>query len=884
MSTESYKLIELKNYKVPNFLIESVNLCFQLEESYTKVRSNSIFYRNKKSTDDNNTLILSGISLELVSLKIDGVEVARNQYDLTANNLSISNPPERFELEITTKVYPDKNKTLMGLYKSGGMFCTQCEAEGFRRITYFLDRPDVLTIYTTRIEADKNKYPLLLSNGNITDSGDLPDGKHFKIFHDPFKKPSYLFALVAGDLAVHKDSFTTKSGKNVDLAIYVEHGQENKTFHAMDSLKKSMKWDEDVYNLEYDLDVFSIVAVSDFNFGAMENKSLNIFNSQYILADVNTATDQNFESILSIIGHEYFHNWTGNRVTCRDWFQLSLKEGLTVYRDSVFTEDMTSKSAVRIESVQSLRTHQFAEDASPISHPVRPESYMEIDNFYTMTIYEKGAEIIRMYHTLLGEKLFKKGIDLYFQRHDGQAVTIEDFTDAMATASGIDLTDFKKWYSQAGTPKVSIDGSYNQNSKEFLIRASQMTPPTHGQIEKTPLVIPIKTALISKKSGKEIPFKQKGSNQEKNTDQILVLSSDSQEFILEGVSEDCIPSYLRGFSAPIKLETSFLESELGFLMTHDSDGFNQFEAIQKFAQKINIKNIENTQNQRDFEISSTFLESIDSILNKKNHDPKLLSLLLTMPSSKIILNSIEENADIEAIFHSCSYLKQKIASEFKDKILQLYLENSDGGTFSSDLDAIAKRSLKNICLGYLVSLNDPQFLNLCIDQYDSSTNMTDRINALTFLCDLDSSHRQEKLQNFYERYQSDSLVLNKWFGVQSGSHHKDALNHTEKLLDHQDFDYLNPNKIRTLFGRFTWALSPYGIHHKSGRGYELIGKYILKLDSKNPSVAASLTKSLTSWRSLHHKHGSNMKMVLERIKNSGKLSKNVFEIVSKGLE
>lgn len=879
MAKRNYQVIALKDYQPLSYALGGIELTFDLDAKHTKVVSTVRYSRVAGAAAE--PLVLDGSDLKLLSIALDGHALAEEQYELTAETLTIPAPPAAFTLTIATEISPATNKSLMGLYMSDGMFCTQCEAQGFRKITYFLDRPDAMTTYTTRIEADKKQFPILLGNGNRTASGDLADGRHFATFHDPFNKPCYLFALVAGDLAVNRDTYVTSSGKTVDLAIYTEHGQIGRTDFAMDSLKKSMKWDEDTYGLEYDLDIFSIVAVSSFNFGAMENKSLNIFNDQYVLADKDTATDSAFEGILAIVGHEYFHNWTGNRITCRDWFQLSLKEGLTVYRDHVFTEDLVSKDAVRISHVHVLRAGQFVEDAGPLAHPVRPESYIEIDNFYTYTVYEKGCEVIRMYHTLLGDEAFKKGIKLYFELYDGQAVTIEDFANAMAKASGVNLDKFKKWYSQAGTPRVAFHSRYDRAAKSFTVTASQYTKPTPGQPNKEPLVIPIVTGLLSRATGKPLSFSHNGKN---GFEQVLVLEEAEQSFVLDDVAEDCVPSFLRGFSAPVIVESETSPEDLAFLMAHDTDGFNRFEATQTFAQAEILANIDRLQAGQSQQVSPLFTDSIAKMLSEDMQDARLKSTLLALPTTAIAMNAIGEDIDFRHLYNARAFLAKSIGTSCKASLMAIYQGNHDTGPFSAAIAAAGKRSLKNVALGYLMATGDDDAKALCRAQYDNATNMTDRLFALEKLCESGSAaDREAALSDFAQRFKDDFLTMNSWFRAQAIHHREGVLAEVTALSKREDFDFLNPNRLTNLLIRFAQTHSPNGFHHDSGEGYRLVTDFAIKLNDKNPSIAANLAKTMTMWKAVAEPQRSLMKAQLERIKSHPGLSKNVFEIVEKSL-
>ncbi len=855
MSINQPKTIYLKDYKEFPFNIHDLYLNFDIHDGHTIVTSKA-HYKCKDNAID---IFLHGEDLELLELKIDGKVF--DGYDKDNNGLTIKNVPDSFDLEITTKIYPEENTRLEGLYNSGGTYCTQCEAEGFRRITYFPDRPDVMTKYTVRVEADK-KYPVLLSNGNKIEDGDLADNRHFTIWQDPYPKPCYLFALVAGDLTHIYDTYTTKSGREVDLYIYVRHGDENQCAHAMKSLKRSMKWDEQTYGLEYDLDIYNIVAVSDFNMGAMENKSLNIFNTALVLAAQETATDQDFMRVEGVIAHEYFHNWSGNRVTCRDWFQLSLKEGLTVFRDQEFSADMHSRDVQRIDDVTHLRKFQFSEDASPLSHPVRPDNYIEINNFYTMTVYEKGAEVIRMLRTILGAKNYRKGTDLYFKRHDGQAVTCDDFVRAMEDASGVDLSQFKLWYSQSGTPEISFKGEYDKANKSYKITLTQ----SHKNPDNKPMVIPFSIGLI-------------GSNGDDLIEtQTLMLEQESQSFEIPNIEQKPVPSLLRGFSAPVKLNSDLSDDDLAFLMMHDSDGFNRWEASQNYQLNEINRVIDSG------EVSENFLENyaklIDSALLPET-DAALMARILGLPDISEISQS-HDIIDIDAIFSARKKLLAAIKRVHKPTLQKLYKQNRTAESFSISSEAMGKRALQNAALSLLTATNGTGCAKLAKSQYDSANNMSDRIAALARLADNNNNERIEAFTDFYERFKNYPLVIDKWFSLQAMSKRKNVIKDIKALENHPDFNIKNPNRVRALYSAFA-INNPVHFHAKDGSGYELLKNAIVKLNDINPQIAARLLTPMREWQRYTNDRQELMKQALSEILEIKDISPDVYEVASKSL-
>lgn len=863
----------LIDYKAPDYFIDTIDLEVELGEDFTKVKSLLAVHINPNNNGlINHELTLNGEALELKSIMMNGKVLDALQYRLTEDSLTIYSIPEKCNLEIVTWIKPQENTTLSGLYKSSGNFCTQCEAEGFRRITYFLDRPDVMTQYTTTIIADEQRYPVLLSNGNLIASGRLDQGKHWAKWADPFKKPSYLFALVAGNLDFLEDFFITQSGRRVTLRIYVEKGNVDKCHHAMTALKKAMRWDEEKYGREYDLDIYMIVAVSDFNMGAMENKGLNIFNTKYVLAKPETATDEDFIHIESVIAHEYCHNWTGNRITCRDWFQLSLKEGLTIFRDQGFTADTTSAVVSRIHDVNYLRTAQFPEDAGPLAHPVRPDSYIEINNFYTATVYNKGSEVIRMMQTILGEIAFRKGMDLYFTRHDGQAVTIEDFVRAMEDASGIDLKQFRLWYSQAGTPVIEAKDEYDPASQVYTLKLTQYCPPTPGQTQKKAFHIPVKMGLLDKE-GNEL------------LNDLVQLKSTDETFQFKQIASRPVPSLLRSFSAPIKLKYSYSEEMFEILFKHDTDGFNRWEAGQKFAIQSILNLISEYQQGKTLTLKENFILAFRHTLRTMQHDKLFLSTLLSLPSERYLAEQLTV-IDVDAVHAAREFVIDKLATHLKDDLFKVYEDNhSFDMPYHFNMEEMGKRALKNLCLSYLIHLPDPTMKNLAMHQLNQSLshNMTDAAAALRCIVNAGGDARDFALNEFYEKWKQDPLVVDKWFSIQAESKQADTLLRVEELLEHPAFDLKNPNKVYALLGAFIYR-NPVRFHAKDGKGYVLLAEMVTRLDMLNPNVAARMVKPLTDWQRYDKQRQQLMREQLERIAKHKKLSSDVFELVNKSLE
>lgn len=876
--------IYLKDYKVPDFLIDEISLDISLYEEESLVISCLKVRRNPDSLNPKASLVLNGQELTLLELRMDGVALSDADYEQDEKSLTVKTHNDAFELESKVSIKPQENTSLEGLYKSSNKFCTQCEAEGFRKITWYLDRPDVLSSFTTRIEADKKLYPVLLSNGNKIDSGNCSEsdkaGRHWVVWQDPFLKPSYLFALVAGNLFSVDDSFTTCSGREVILQIFVEEKDLDKCDFAIKSLKKAMTWDEEVYGREYDLDIFMIVAVDDFNMGAMENKGLNIFNSSCVLAKPETSTDFSFQRIEAIVAHEYFHNWSGNRVTCRDWFQLSLKEGFTVYRDSEFSADMGSRAVKRIDDVNFLRTVQFAEDAGPMAHSVRPESYMEISNFYTVTIYEKGAEVVRMIANLLGPELFRQGSDLYFEKFDGMAVTTEDFVATMEEVSGIDLTQFRRWYSQAGTPVINIEASYNEASQNYTLSVKQSCPATPGQTDKASFYIPFTVALLDKQ-GQTIESK------------VLTVSEAQQDFVFENITEKPVPSLLRSFSAPVKMYFDYSRDELMFLISHDSDGFVRWEAAQQLSLQIINELLEQRNNNQALNIDSRLIQAMGIILDialtyKSTNEPvdlAVLARLLVLPSEAYI-GELASEIDVDGVHEVREFIRSQLAQALEDKLFKVYQLLNNDKPYRVEADDIAERSLKNTVLNYLVLLGDDK-IEICHQQYLQANNMTDQSAALRALIAADSdlaiALQKQSLTEFYDKWKSEALVIEQWLSMQAGVAKKDNLSEVIKLTQHESFDIKNPNKVRSVIGAFCHQ-NIVGFHHESGSGYEFLADNVITLNSLNPQIASRLLTPLTHWKKQQSHRQDLMKKQLQRILDQDNLSKDVYEVTAKSLQ
>ncbi len=884
---ETPKTIYLKDYQTPAYAFEKVSLSFQLNEEETTVES-TIDVRVERKGE---TLFLHGDkSMRLDAVRVNGAQVSDSRLKRTNAGLFVDGlPNEDFTLDIVTTIKPQENTALEGLYKSSGNYCTQCEAEGFRRITFYQDRPDVMSKFTTRMEAAKDKYPVLLSNGNLIDSGEVEGGRHFAVWEDPWRKPSYLFALVAGNLAKIEDSFTTMSGKKVDLRIYTEPHNIDKADHAMVSLIKSMKWDEDTFGLEYDLELFNIVAVDDFNMGAMENKSLNVFNSRLVFATPKTATDSDYAAIEGVVGHEYFHNWTGNRVTCRDWFQLSLKEGLTVYRDQEFSSDMNSRGVKRIGDVSKLRAAQFPQDSGPMAHPIRPEEYIKMDNFYTVTVYEKGAEVVRMYESLLGKDGFRKGMDLYFERHDGCAVTTDDFFNAMADANNTDLSAFKPWYQQAGTPIVDVKTSYDASKKTFTLKATQMVPATPGQdaSQKKAVLMPIRVGLLNKSTGKDIEIiSVNGVAQDKGTTTaVLRFDQKEQTFTFENVEQDVVPSILRNFSSPIKMTTDLEESDLLFLMANDSDPFNRWEAGQTLFRSLLVKLIADETNGKALEMNTKITDAVRKTIegsNAADADKAFIARAMMVPSESELVEMLEPGTvDPDVVKAARDFVMKSLAADLRSLLEETVKMNSATAYKNEPADR-AMRSLKNMCMGYLSYVNEPEVAKDALERYQNADNMTDKIATLSALSNKVCAERDTAFDAFYQEWQNDPLVMCKWLSLQASSGIPNNLDNVKALLKHPAFDIKVPNKVYSLIGGF--MSNPTTFHQKDGQGYEFLADVILQLNEINQQVAARMAGGFTRWRKYDPSRQTLMKKQLERIIATENLSENVYEIVKKSLD
>jgi aminopeptidase N len=878
MRTEEARPVRLKDYRAPDWLIETVDLDVSLDPVATKVRAKLKLKPNGAGSPA--PLVLEGEELKLVALAVDGTPLPPASYAATPDRLTIAQPPNRpFELEIQTVIDPTGNTKLMGLYRAGDTYCTQCEAEGFRRITYFLDRPDVMAVYTTRIEADRNEAPLLLANGNLIAQGEVPGtARHFAVWHDPFPKPCYLFALVGGKLAQVDDSFTTMSGRKVALAIYVEPGKEDRCLYAMDSLKRAMRWDEQAFGREYDLDVFMIVAVSAFNMGAMENKGLNVFNDKYVLAKPETATDGDFAAIEAVIAHEYFHNWTGDRITCRDWFQLCLKEGLTVFRDEEFTADQRSRPVERIGDVRALRSHQFVEDAGPLAHPVRPEIYHEINNFYTSTVYDKGAEVVRMIKVLLGADLFRKGMDLYFTRHDGEAATVEQFVQCFADVSGRDFSQFMRWYSQAGTPEVVVTPHYDARAKTYRLDIAQTVPPTPGQPHKEPMVIPLALGLVGK-NGADLPLLLDGAPLERG---ILELTRPSQTFVFSGVAERPIPSFNRGFSAPIKSSLPIEPVDLRFLAAHDSDSFNRWQALQTLAMALLTQNVAALRAGAPPREDDGLMAALGAILADGKLEPAFIALALSPPSEADIAREIGRDVDPDAVFAARRKLRAAIGQRHREALTKTYERMITPGPYRPDAQGAGRRALKNVCLDFLAMTERGEAIARAFAQYQGADNMTDRMAALETLSLHDRPERTAALEDFYRRYADDALIIDKWLGLQAAIPERTTLDRVRALTSHPAFSMANPNRVRALIGAFA-QVNHTQFNRADGAGYDFVADIVIALDPKNPQVAARLMGAFRSWRALEAPRRVRAEATLRRVAKTAALSRDVTDIVSRTL-
>ena len=873
------------SYRVPDYLIDIVDLAFDLGEDETTVEARISFRRREDAPAGEVTpLVLDGEALELREIAIDGEALAESAYQVADEKLTIHAPPPRFELRTVVAIHPETNTALSGLYKSSGNFCTQCEAMGFRRITFFLDRPDVMARYTVSIEAERARYPVLLSNGNRTAEQDLGNGRHRVAWEDPFPKPSYLFALVAGDLRCHEGTYTTASGREVKLEIWVEPQNIDQCEHALRSLQRAMRWDEDEFGLEYDLDIYMIVAVGDFNMGAMENKGLNVFNSKFVLALPETATDDDFEAIEAVIGHEYFHNWTGNRVTCRDWFQLTLKEGLTVFRDQRFSEDMTSEAVVRIANVKQLRARQFPEDEGPMAHPIRPESYISMDNFYTATVYEKGSEIIRMYDALLGRDGFRKGMDLYFDRHDGQAVTCDDFRFAMADATGKDLRQFERWYLQAGTPRLRASGAFDASAGEYRLTLSQDYPDTAFEIagagDRVALHMPIRIGLLAA-DGSSLPVVLAGESGGTETERVLELTEAEQTFVFAGLSEEPVPSLLRGFSAPVKLEMERSKAAFAVQMAHDEDPFNRWDAGQQLALELLVDGAARADRGESVPLDPEFSEAWGRVLADEGLDGSLRAQALVLPAERVIAQEMDVIRP-DAIHAAREAMLTALAKAHRDAIASTWEALAPTGPYVHEKAQIDRRRLRNVLLRLRVATGEEAAIEAAWAQYESADNMTDAQAAFVVLADQEHARRDDVIAAFYDRWKGDPLVLDKWFTIQATATRADALARVRELAAHPDFSLTNPNRVRSLVGAFCSG-NQVRFHDGSGEGYVFLADNVLALDAPNPQVASRMVSIFNDWRRYDDDRQTKIQAQLERIAQGGELSKDVYEIVSRAL-
>ncbi len=867
--------IRLADYRPPEWLVDTVNLDVALHPTQTRVTARLALRRNPAGTADA-PVVLEGDGLTLVRLAVDGQALAGSSFEATPDRLTLAHPPaDSFTLEVETLVDPTANTQLMGLYRSSGNYCTQCEPEGFRRITYFPDRPDVLAVYTTRIEAEKDEAPILLSNGNLEKAGPIPGtSRHYAVWHDPWPKPSYLFALVGGKLAKVADHFVTASGRPVALGIYVEEGKQDRAGYAMDALKRSMRWDETAFGREYDLDVFNIVAVSDFNMGAMENKGLNVFNDKYVLASPQTATDADYSGIEGVIAHEYFHNWTGDRITCRDWFQLCLKEGLTVFRDQEFSSDQRSRPVKRIADVRALKAAQFTEDSGPLAHPVRPQTYREINNFYTATVYEKGAEVVRMLKTLLGDDGFRAGMDLYFQRHDGEAATIEDFVAAFADATGRDLSQFALWYEQSGTPVLTVNGTYDAAAGTYRLDVAQSVPPTPGQTDKKPMVIPLVLGLVGP-DGKDMPLMLGNTPVPRG---VLEITQPKQSFLFTGIDAQPVPSLNRGFSAPVNVVSELSAEERVFLAAHDTDPFNRFDALQGLALGL-LKESARTGTPAAPE---ALISAAELLLADPALDPAFKAQALALPGEGEVARELATDVDPDAIYAARKALKGSVGAALASGFKGAYEALATSGAFTPDAASAGRRALRNLALDYLAVKGDDAGIARASAQFETADNMTDRLAALAVLAQHDRPERETALAAFYERFKADALVIDKWFILQAQIAAPDTLERVQRLMEHPAFSLGNPNRVRSLIGAFA-AGNPTQFNRADGAGHAFVADVVLTLDPKNPQVASRLLSSFKTWRQLEPLRRASAETALRRVAGTPGLSADVFDIATRAL-
>jgi len=873
----SGKSIYRKDYAVYPWDVKQLNLHFEIGREVTTVRAEMEF-QLKDGIDASADIVLNGRDLQLLSMSLNDRLLSEEDYSIAGESLTIVNAPSKSVLKTEVRIHPASNSALEGLYVSGEFLLTQCEAQGFRKITWFPDRPDVMTTYRVTMEADRSEFPVLLSNGNRVEAGELSGGRHWVRWEDPFPKPSYLFALVAGDLALVEDHFTTRSGRDVVLRIYVEAENLDRCEHAMQSLIHAMRWDEERFDLEYDLDIYHIVATNDFNMGAMENKSLNIFNSKYVLARPDTATDADYQGIEGVIGHEYFHNWTGNRVTCRDWFELTLKEGLTVFRDEEFSADMQSRAVKRIRVIRDLRSRQFPEDDGPMSHPIRPDHYVEINNFYTATVYQKGATIIRMYHTLLGESGFQKGMKLYFERHDGQAVTCDDFLAAMADANGVNLERFGRWYSQSGTPQVHVSDHYDAATQKYTLTLKQHTPPTHDQKVKQALVIPFAVGLLAA-NGEEMPLQLEASTDAPVGTKLLVMENAQEEYTFLNVPEKPVPSLFRDYSAPVKIFYDYSSQQLATLIAHDSDAFVRWDAAQRMAQSAILELCKNFAEGRKMTLEVSLLKAFRGILSDRAADPALLAEAMILPDEDYLAEQMEV-VDVDGIHAARKFIKRGLASELNPLFSERYTELNDGKAYQKSSEAMARRALKNTCLSYLAETDAGE--SLAVAQLGSSDNMTDTLAAIKGLVLMESSQAGAALAEFESKWKADALVMDKWFIMQAIKPGPKTLNRVKELMHHPAFSIQNPNKVRSLIGVFS-MLNPTGFHAADGSGYAFHADRVIELDKLNPQMAARMASAFNRWKRYDENRKALMKAQLQRIAAVADLSGDVSEIINNAL-
>ncbi|HSO08295.1 MAG TPA: aminopeptidase N [Pelomicrobium sp.] len=872
--------VYLKDYTPPAFVVLTAELDVSLHDEHARVRARLTIARNPASTDRAAPLALDGDELELTAIALDGRDLGEDDYRIEGERLTVAGVPDEFQLQTEVLIHPERNTKLMGLYASRDGYFTQCEPEGFRRITYFIDRPDVMARYTVTIHADRARFPQLLANGNLLASGDEPGGRHWATWEDPFPKPSYLFAMVAAKLDKLEDAFVTRSGKRAKLQIYVEPGKLDQAAFAMQALMKAMKWDEEVFGLELDLDQYMIVAVGDFNMGAMENKGLNIFNTKYVLARPDVATDLDFQNIDRVVAHEYFHNWTGNRVTCRDWFQLSLKEGLTVFRDQEFGADMYSRPVQRIREVRNLRAAQYPEDAGPMAHPVRPHSYMEISNFYTATVYEKGAEVVRMIHTLIGPKKFRLGMDLYFQRHDGRAVTTDDFVEAMADAGGADLAQFGRWYDQAGTPVLEVSDAYNPTTRRYIVRVRQSCPPTPGQPDKLPFHIPLRVGLVSPE-GHDLPLQLEGEAAPQGTTRVLSVTEAEQTFTFLNLPAKPVPSLLRDFSAPIHLRYPYSSRDLVHLMAHDSDPFTRWEAGQRLAADLILKGVAAIRDDEPFVVPEAFVGAVARLLADSHADPAFAAEALALPAEGFIAEMMQV-ADPDAIHAARRALARQLAQSLREEFLSAYRTMEVTGEYSPDAASAGRRALRNTALHYLAELDDETSRRLAATQLEAATNMTDAMAALHCLANSEGPERVHALEAFYERWKDEPLVVDKWLRVQATSRLPGTLDEVKRLTRHHAFSLRNPNKIYSLIGGFAIG-NPVRFHAADGAGYAFLADQVIALQKLNPQVAARMARAFDRWRKFDPVRQAHARAALGRIRDVEGLAKDVAEVVGKAL-